>query len=116
MKIRLIESNKILAETENTNLIKVLNLRHSEIKIKRGNEYYIYHYENSSYNFDEDTLEVYLRQIDIEDVEDLESKINIERRIKSRIRTTRKYNRSEEGKQKQIQDIISKYIRNEDKL
>lgn len=68
MKIRLIESNKILAETENTNLIKVLNLKHSEIKIRNGNEYHIYYYENSSYNLDEDILEVYLNQVDIEDI------------------------------------------------
>ena len=70
MKIRLISGREVLYTTENTEILSIFPIEHAEIQIRRGSEMFFYNYESSTYNVEENFMEVYLHLIDIEDIDE----------------------------------------------
>ncbi len=70
MKIRLISGREVLYTTENTEILSIFPIEHAEIQIRRGNEMFFYNYESSTYNVEENFMEVYLHLIDIGDIDE----------------------------------------------
>lgn len=70
MKIRLISGREVLYTTENTEILSIFSIEHAEIQIRRGNEMFFYNYESSTYNVEENFMEVYLHLIDIGDIDE----------------------------------------------
>lgn len=70
MKIKLINSeNKIVHITENTEFLNIFAVENVEIQIRKGNEMFFYSYEYSTYNIEENFMEVYLHLMDIADID-----------------------------------------------
>lgn len=71
MKIRLIgNDNKIVCESENTDILNIFAIENAEIQIRKGNEMFFYSYEHSTYNIERDLMEVSLHLIDIADIDE----------------------------------------------
>lgn len=70
MKIRLIESdNKIVCESENTDILSILSIENMEIQIQKEDKLLIFKHECSAYNVTENVMDIHLNLIDIDNFE-----------------------------------------------